>query len=99
MKCTYSQSDMDEPRKIARWRPAGVSIGLIAAKVGRHRSTIFREVKRNTFGDGQMPDLNGYYCVRANDLARQRRAKLRKLSRFAHVRQSVIERIMHGRSP
>ena len=48
---------------------------------------------------GQMPDLNGYYCVTANDIARERRAKLRKLARFAHVRQSVIERIMHGWSP
>ena len=46
-----------------------------------------------------MPDLNGYYCVTANAMARERRAKLRKLARFAHVRQSVIERIMHGWSP
>ncbi len=36
-----------------------------------------------------MPDLNGYYCVMANDMARERRAKLRKLSRFSHLRQSV----------
>jgi IS30 family transposase len=41
-----------------------------------------------------MPDLSGYYCVTANEMARERRAKLRKLARFSHVRQSVIERIM-----
>ncbi|XUR32573.1 hypothetical protein ACQY74_000601 (plasmid) [Rhizobium leguminosarum bv. trifolii] len=46
-----------------------------------------------------MPDLHGYYCVMANDMARERRAKLRKLARFAQLRQSVIERIMHGWSP
>ncbi len=49
MKRTYSQIDMDERRKIARWRTAGISVDVIAEKLGRHRSTIFRELKRNTF--------------------------------------------------
>jgi IS30 family transposase len=31
---------MDERRKIARWRTAGISVDLIAEKLGRHRSTI-----------------------------------------------------------
>ncbi|WP_312860776.1 hypothetical protein [Rhizobium leguminosarum] len=35
----------------------------------------------------------------ANDMARKRRAKLGKHDRFAHLRQSVIERILHGSSP
>ncbi|MBB3166337.1 hypothetical protein FHS25_006854 [Rhizobium laguerreae] len=29
-----------------------------------------------------MPDLNGYYCVMGNRIARERRAKLRKLAWF-----------------
>jgi hypothetical protein len=99
MERTYSQIDMDERRKIARWRTAGVNVDVIAEKLGRHRSTIFRELRRNTFTDAQMPELNGYYCVTANDMARERRAKLRKLARFSHLRQSIIERIMHGWSP
>ncbi len=99
MRRTYSQIDMDERRKIARWRSAGISVDVIAEKLHGHRSTIFRELRRNTFVDPQMPDLSGYYCVTANAMARERRAKLRKLARFSHVRQSVIERIMHGWSP
>ncbi|WP_371929604.1 helix-turn-helix domain-containing protein [Phyllobacterium sp. 21LDTY02-6] len=70
MERTYSQIDMDERRKIARWRTAGVNVDIIAEKLGRHRSTIFRELKRNRFIDAQIPDLNGYYCVTANDMAR-----------------------------
>ncbi|MCF1485705.1 helix-turn-helix domain-containing protein, partial [Agrobacterium vitis] len=83
MKRTYSHIDLDERRKIARWRMAGQSIEMIAETLGRHRSTIFCEIKRNTFIDEVVPDLNGYYCVTAHDMACERRAKLRKLARFA----------------
>lgn len=62
----------------------------------RSYSPIFREIKRNTFVDKVVPDLTGYYCVTAHDMSCERHAKLRKLARFSHVRQSVIERIMHG---
>lgn len=99
MRRTYSHIDLDERRKIARWRTAGLGVELIAEKLGRHRSTIFREIKRNTFIDNEVPDLNGYYCVIAHDIACERRTKLRKLARFSDVRQSVIDRIIHGWSP
>ncbi len=39
MRRTYSQIDMDERRRIARWRAAGLSATVIAEKLGRHRST------------------------------------------------------------
>lgn len=45
MKRTYSQIGVDERRKIARWRMAGICVDHIAAKLDRHRSTTFREVK------------------------------------------------------
>lgn len=90
---------MDERRKIARWLMAGLTVGVIAEKLGCHRSTICRELKRNMFIDELIPDLNGYYCVTAHDMACERRAKLRKLVRFSRVRHSVIDRIKHGWSP
>ncbi len=46
MECTYSHIALDERRKIARWRMAGLSVSIIAEKLGRYRSTIFREIKR-----------------------------------------------------
>lgn len=99
MERSYSHIDLDERRKIARWRTAGLSVEVIAEKLGRHRSTIFREIKRNMFVDKVVSDLSGYYCVTAHDRACERRAKLRKLVRFSDVRQSVIDRIKHGWSP
>jgi IS30 family transposase len=77
MERTYSHIDLDERRKIARWRTVGLSVEVIAEKLGRHRSTIFREIKRNTFVDKVVPDLIGYYCVVAHEMACERRAKLR----------------------
>lgn len=99
MRRTYSQIDMDERRKIARWRTAGLSVDVIAEKLGRHRSTIFRELRRNVFEDRQYPELSGYFCVTANAMACERRAKLRKLARFSHLRQSVVDYIVGGWSP
>jgi|GEM_PF-1484397 len=96
MDRTYSHIDLDERRKIARWRMAGLGVDIIAEKLGRHRSTIFREIKRNMFVDKVLPDLSDCYCVTAHDMACERRAKLRKLVRFSHIRQSVIDRIMRG---
>lgn len=36
MMRTYSQIDIDERRKIARWRTAGISVDVIAEKLHRH---------------------------------------------------------------
>jgi hypothetical protein len=36
-----------------------------------------------------VPDLNGYSCVTAHEVACERRAKLRKLARISHVKQSA----------
>jgi IS30 family transposase len=99
MKRTYSQISLDERRKIARWRHAGVAVDVIAEKLGRHRSSIFRELVRNKFEDAQMPDLAGYFCVVANGMAKQRRSRLRKLVRHPKLRAAIIERIKHGWSP
>lgn len=99
MKLTYSHIDLDERRKIDRWRRAKVSIDVIAEKLGRHRSTIYRELKRNNFRDRDMPDLNGYHCTVANDIADERRRRLCKLMRFSALRNTVVERIQHGWSP
>ena len=100
MSRSYSHFTLADRRRLHRLIEQKVPINEMARLLGRHRSTIFREIKRNTFVDPQMPYLNGYYCVTtAHDMACERRAKLRKLARFSHVQQSVIDRIIHGWSP
>ncbi len=96
---TYSHLGIEERRKIERWRAAKISVDVIAEKLGRHRSTIFRELKRNAFEDRELPDLNGYYSMTANQLAQDRRYRQRKLVRLPRLSQMIIERIRHGWSP
>ena len=76
MSLCYSQLTLSDRRRLYQLKERKLPIGEIARQLGRHRSTIFRELKRNMFVDRQMPDLSGYYCVTANGMACERRAKL-----------------------
>ena len=61
MKRTCSHLSDEERRKLERWRSAKVSPGVIAERLGRHRSTVFRE--RNRFRDEAMPKVAGTYWM------------------------------------
>ncbi len=98
-KRPYSQIGIEERRKIERWRAAKVGVDEIAEKLGRHRSTIFRELRRNSFDDAEMPSIAGYYGATADHKAKKRRYNLRKLTRLPKLRDAIIERIKHGWSP
>jgi len=59
MQGTYSHVDLDERRKIARWRTANLSVDVIAERHGRHRSTILPQLKRNRFVDDEIIEPTG----------------------------------------
>lgn len=90
MKTRYSQISLEERLKIERWRHVKVSIDEIAAKLGRHRSTIFRELKRNHFQDISMPKVVGYFAMAANLATQSRRSKKRKLIKHPALQQDVV---------
>ena len=94
-----AQIDLEERRQIDRMAQSRVPIDEIAARLGRHRSTIYRELKRNRLTDTQWPDLNGYYAMTANDVAGRRRKRLWKLVRNPELRTAVIDRLKAGWSP
>ena len=82
---------------------ARVPVAQIARELGRHRSTIHREISRNfyhtSFRDRRGHDYRGYYAVAANDGARRRRWSQAKLTRSPSLRAHVVDRLRRGWTP
>lgn len=103
MGTQYSHIDMAERRLIQEMVVAGIPVAAIARRLGRHRSTIHREISRNfyhtSFRDRWGKDYRGYYCVTAHDMARERRRRLAKLTRRVELRAHVVAKLRAGWSP
>ena len=82
----HTELDLRERRTIEDMLNAKCSVNEIAAEIGRHRSTVYREIKRNYFSDEELPYLNGYYGMNAQKYASDRRARSRKLIRLEDLR-------------
>ena len=98
MARTYRQLDLDERRTLFRLVEARTPVGEIARRLGRHPSTIHRELGRNRFRDGDR-GFCGYFPLTAQDLARRRRQRRRKLAADPTLREQVVERLAAGWSP
>jgi IS30 family transposase len=95
----HTELDLRERRAIEDMVNAKVPVSKIAAEIGRHRSTIYREIKRNFFTDDEMPYLSGYYGMVAQREASKRRARRRKLIRLAALRAHVVTQLKVGWTP
>lgn len=95
----HTDLDLRERRAIEDMLTAKVPVSKIATEIGRHRSTIYREIKRNGFEDNELPYLDGYYDVNAQKSAEARRARRRKLIRLDDLRAHVIARLKTGWTP
>lgn len=96
---THTELDLRERRAIEDMLNAKVPVAQIAAHLGRHRSSVYREIKRNGFVDEELPQLNGYYGLNAQRTATARRARRRKLVRLEELRAAVITQLKKGWSP
>ena len=99
MPCSYVHLGLEERRRIFRLREAKVSVAEIAAALGRHRSTIHREITRNWWHDAEVPQAERCWPLTAQDLAARRRRARAKLERHAELRDAVVDRLRSGWSP
>lgn len=95
----HTELDLRERRAIEDMLNAKVPVSKIAAEIGRHRSTVYREIKRNYFNDEELPYLNGYYGMVAQREATKRRARRRKLIRLEELRAHVVTQLKIGWTP
>ena len=99
MSRCYSQLTLADRRRLHHLVARKVPINEMARQLGRHRSTIYREIRRNTFHDHEFPEYSGYFSTVADDISKERRRRLRKLRRHPHLRRMVIEKLEAYWSP
>ncbi len=81
----YAQLTSEERYTIARLRMKRFSIAQIADVLGRHRSTIYRELKRNRSSLDRV-----YRAQRAGENTRGRRSRSRRNSQFDKATWSLV---------
>ena len=57
----HKELNQRERRAIEDMLNAKIAVREIAAEIGRHVSTVYREIKRNFVRFGDQPEINGYY--------------------------------------
>jgi len=95
---SFQHLTLDERRSLFRMQEARLDVAEMAARLGRHRSTIYRKLGRNRFGDpdasrDRRRNMSGYYLVTAQDLARARRQRLAKLARHEELLAHVVDQL------
>ena len=83
---TYRQITSDERYTISLCRADGMTVGQIARFLGRHRSTIHRELSRNRSPDGC------YRYSKAQEMTNGRRRRSRRNRRFGAAEIALVER-------
>lgn len=84
----YRQITSGERYTISSLRRQGLSATEIADEIGRHRSTIYREYKRNSCNDAH------YRAFKADSRTRGRRSRSRRNRQFTHEDYKLINQYL-----
>ena len=89
----YSQLDFDDRIELSRLHEAGIALSEIARIMGRHPSTIGRELKRNSLPKG------GHKPASADRIALSRCRRCSRIERLSPLRKHVDDHLAMGWSP
>ena len=92
----YCHLKLNERRKLAKWLEAKMPISEIADRLGRDPSTIYRDIKRNRYTDKEIPELDGYHALVAQDKYEARRAIHRKMIVYPELKEAIEGRLKAG---
>ena len=96
MKKQYKHFSIEDRDLLCAYHNQGLSISRIAVSLGRNKSSISRELKRNS-----SPKFGSYLANRAHSRAKDRKRKAGKRPRLKNhnLRSLVIRHLKKGRSP
>ncbi len=95
----HTHLSLSERRQIYLMLDRKISVCEIARRLGRHHSTIYREIRRNTFHYEDDPFVCGYFPMNAQEFYRRRRQSLQLFVRYPDLKAFVIEKIRSYWSP
>ena len=84
----YHQITSEERYTVSTLRKQGYNIDKIARYLGRHRSSIYREIKRNRCNDGP------YRPFKANKRTRGRRSRSRRNQQFTSFDYEIVKGLL-----
>ncbi|MGA9658428.1 MAG: IS30 family transposase [Asticcacaulis sp.] len=96
---SYNHLTKDERQTIYKLLDRKIPLTQIAKMLGRHHSTLYREIRRNYFHDRDYPQWSGWFPWNAAERARKRRFKRRKLERDRDLRYYIIDKLEQHWSP
>ncbi len=91
----YRQLRLDEREMLSRMKNA---VSQMAARLGRHSSTSYRELRRNYFFD-EDAYFRGYFGSVAHDKARRRRQFGGKVTRNPRLAAYIVDGLARAWSP
>lgn len=96
----YHQIERTERIQIYALQKAGLKVDAIALQLGRHRSTLYRELSRNRcYYYGREKQHSGYLPNLADAAAKKRRSRDLKLMQDAKLKELIINYLKKGWSP
>lgn len=94
----YQHLTFEERRTVYHMIQARRPVREVAALLGRHSSTIYRELDRNWHHD-EHPPFRGYFHTVAQDKARKRRTRGGKIARCGELGGYIADRLAAAWSP
>lgn len=94
----YHHLGLDERRILYRLVQTGRSVKQAAMELGRHPSTLYREIKRNRHLDEE-PLFRGYFPTVAQTKATGRRVRGAKVARHPELAIYIMDRLAAAWSP
>lgn len=87
---TYAQITLEERYAISALRKLDYTCAAIASELGRHRSTIGREVRRNAW----RTDGRSYWVDKAQSYTNERRRSSRRNTQFSAEEWALVESVL-----